>query len=209
MAGGLPFISGSARQPSEPPRHLGIGVWNDPFSMGILNKAAGGRKTTMLRLPALPDAAWFFYASPPSYLSLRDDLPAQGWLAVTFQAKRLPVVILAPLIIGFPLLFFPPGMRLVRRALSKVVQQDATLLKCDPSEWHQYALSWETENVTIQLDGQNVLETSAVPQSRLGLVIWLDNQYMALSPDGRIGYGMLPNLEPAWIEIRNLEIYRR
>jgi hypothetical protein len=55
----------------------------------------------------------------------------------------------------------------------------------------------------------NVLNTSVVPKSSLGLVIWLDNQYMALSPDGRIGYGMLPNLEPAWIEIRNLEINRR
>jgi len=57
------------------PGTWGFGLWNDPFNMAVLSRAE------LLRLPALPNAAWFFYAAPPSYLSLRDDLPAQGWLA--------------------------------------------------------------------------------------------------------------------------------
>ena len=191
------------------PGTWGFGVWNDPFSMGILNRAEKGRKTTLLRLPALPDSAWFFYASPPSYLSLRDDLPSQGWLAAAFRAMNLPTAVLALAILGFPLLLFPPALRTARRALRKLVTQDAVSLVHDPSEWHHYELNWRRESIIFQVDGQNVLETSVVPRSRLGLVIWLDNQYMTLSPDGKIGYGMLPNLEPAWIEIRNLEINRR
>jgi len=105
----------------------------------------------------------------------------------------------------FPLLLFPPVVRIIRRALRKFFTQDAALLVLDPSEWHRYDLTWEREAVIFQVDGQNVLKTSVVPKSNLGLVIWLDNQYMALSPDGRIGYGMHANPEPAWIEVRNIE----
>ena len=188
------------------PGTWGFGVWNDPFSMGLLNRAGEGRKTALLRLPALPDSAWFFYASPPSYLSLRDDLPAQGWLAATFRASNVPTAFLAPAILGFPLLLFPPVVRIIRRAMRNLVTQDAALLVLDPSEWHRYDLTWEREIVVFQVDGQDVLNTSVVPKSRLGLVIWLDNQYMAVSPDGRIGYGMLPNPEPAWIEVRKIEL---
>jgi hypothetical protein len=50
--------------------------------------------TEMLRLPALPNTAWFFFASPPNYLSLRDDLPAQGALAAVFRSPRLPASLL-------------------------------------------------------------------------------------------------------------------
>ena len=200
------YISLEARA-SHPniPGTWGFGVWNDPFSMGLLNRAGEGRKTTSLRLPALPDTAWFFYASPPSYLSVRDDLPAQGWLAATFRASSVPPAVLATAILGIPLLLFPPVVRIIRRALRKFVTQDAALLVLDPSEGHRYDLTWEREAVIFQVDGQNVLKTSVVPKSNLGLVIWLDNQYMALSPGGRIGYGMHANPEPAWIEVRNIE----
>jgi hypothetical protein len=43
----------------------GFGFWNDPFMM------------TGARLPALPRAVWFFYASPPSDMKL--DLETPGW----------------------------------------------------------------------------------------------------------------------------------
>ncbi len=65
------------------PGTWGFGVWNDPFGMGILSQAGG------MRLPVLPNAAWFFFASPPNSLSLRDDLPAQGALAATYRSIRL------------------------------------------------------------------------------------------------------------------------
>jgi hypothetical protein len=40
----------------------------------------------------------------------------------------------------------------------------------------------------------------------LGFVLWVDNQYAAFPPDGRIRFGSLENPEPAWIEVRNLSI---
>ena len=83
------------------PGTWGFGFWNDPFGMALLSGAEP------LRLPALPNTAWFFIASPPNYLSLRDDLPADGALAATFRSPRLPAILFAPAALGLPLLMFP------------------------------------------------------------------------------------------------------
>jgi hypothetical protein len=48
------------------------------------------------------------------------------------------------------------------------------------------------------------METSVSPRPPLGLVIWIDNQYAAWHPDGKIGFGVLENTEPAWLEIEDL-----
>ncbi|HNB51355.1 MAG TPA: hypothetical protein PK530_05410, partial [Anaerolineales bacterium] len=59
------------------PGTWGFGLWNDPMSLSL--GFGSGRK-----LPALPNTAWFFFASPENHLSLRGDLPANGALAGTF-----------------------------------------------------------------------------------------------------------------------------
>jgi hypothetical protein len=41
----------------------------------------------------------------------------------------------------------------------------------------------------------------------LGLVIWIDNQYAAFTPDGRLASGLLEGKEE-WLEIEGLEIKR-
>lgn len=201
------YLEARASQPGLPGT-WGFGLWNDPFSMGILGGVGDNRFRALLRLPVLPDTAWFFYASPPSYLSLRDDLPAQGWLAAVFRARPLPGVALIPAVLGLPLLLFPAAVRKLRRLLRKLVQQDAVVLQLDQAQWHSYELCWQASGVTFQVDGREVLQTSFAPLPRLGLVIWIDNQYMAASPSGRIGYGALENPEPAWIEIRAVDVLR-
>ena len=64
---------------SDIPGTWGFGLWNDPFSLSL--GLGGGTR----RFPALPNAAWFFGASRQNYLSLRDDLSANGLIAQTFQ----------------------------------------------------------------------------------------------------------------------------
>ena len=194
-------LSLQARASSECiPGTWGFGLWNNPFGMAILKGAE------MLRLPTLPNCAWFFFASPPNYLSLRDDLPGRGGLAATFRSSRLPTplgVLGAPVL---PLLLWRPAARGLRRLARKFIQQDAVELVLSPLEWHTYALSWRAEEVTFWVDGEIVLVTDQAPHSPLGLVIWVDNQYAALAPDGRVGFGTLANPEPAWIEIKELEV---
>jgi hypothetical protein len=182
------------------PGTWGFGLWNDPFSMGLLG--GGGRP----RLPALPDTAWFFFAAPPNYLSLRDDLPAQGWLAAAFQSPKWPPLLLALGLPALPLLLAPPAARLLRRLARRLVRQDAVALACDPSEWHAYGLEWGQEQVCFRVDGVEVLRSGVVPRGPLGLVLWVDNQYMSIPPSGRVRYGTLANPAQAWIEISGLEI---
>lgn len=181
------------------PGTWGFGLWNDPFSLG-LGLGGGVRK-----LPALPQAAWFFFASPPNYLSFRDDLPAVGGLAATFSSKKIPTPLLglgAPLL---PALVFRPAARLFRRLARLVIGQSAVLMPHDPTTWHDYRIVWRAEQVSFVVDGQTVLDTAVAPCSPLGLVVWIDNQYAALPPDGKLGWGTLEN-EDSWIEVKELEI---
>ena len=181
------------------PGTWGFGLWNDPFALSL--GFGGGR-----RFPALPNAAWFFFASEPNYLSLRDDLPAQGGLAATFQSPRWPALILAPGAIALPLLFLPPVRRIMRRLGRRIVRQDAVALASDPGEWRIYRLEWGLNRVTFWVDGKPVLESGVTPNGPLGMVIWVDNQYAAWPPSRRPSFGALANDSPAWIEIEEIAI---
>jgi hypothetical protein len=182
------------------PGTWGFGLWNDPFGLAIL------RGVEILRLPTLPNTAWFFFASPPNYLSLRDDLPAHGGLAATFNSPRLPAPALALGLPALPLLLLPPAARLLRGFGRRIVHQDAVQLEIDVREWHQFDLNWQAQRVTFRVDGEIKLQTDAVPRGPLGLVLWVDNQFAAFSPDGRIRFGTLENPEAAWIEIQDLRV---
>ncbi len=182
------------------PGTWGFGFWNDPFSFLL------GSDRQKMRLPTLPDAAWFFHASPHNYLSFRDDLPASGFLAATFSSKKVPLALLA---LASPLLgltLLPQTVNLARRMLRREVQQSATSIHLDITEWHSYTLEWQSGQVRFSLDGKEAAHTDIVPHAPLSLVIWIDNQYAALPPGGRVRYGSLPNPEPAWMEVRQIEL---
>jgi hypothetical protein len=195
--------------PHRPPFHLclklrasasilpgtwGFGLWNDPFGLGLPGMGGG------LRLPALPQAAWFFHASPENYLSLEDRGPGNGWLAMAFSSSRLrPWEYVLALLL--PLLAIPAGRRSLRRLARRYIRSQAVELRADPADWHLYCLDWREGGVTFRLDDELVFESDLSPVGRLGLVIWIDNQYMGYLPDGRMQYGLLVNREAAWLEV--------
>ena len=185
---------------SDIPGTWGFGLWNDPFSMGLL--AGQG----LLRLPALPNTAWFFFASDPNYLSLRDDLPAQGGLAATFQSPAWANTLLPFGLLALPLLALPSAARWLRRLGRRIVRQAAVKLPADPTGWHDYGLHWKMDQVSFLVDGSTVLETEVAPGNRLGLVIWIDNQYLSFGPDGRLRYGLLASSGHNWIEVSELSL---
>jgi len=183
------------------PGTWGFGFWNDPFSLSL--GAEGGSR----HLPALPNTAWFFFASPPNYLSFRDDLPAHGGLAATFRSPRWPsIALLAPAGLLLPLAVIPASARLVRAAARKVIHQDAVQLSIRQADWHSYQIEWHEDEASFSIDGDTVLRTPVSPHGPLGLVLWIDNQYAALPPGGRLRYGSLENPDSAWIEIRQIAI---
>jgi hypothetical protein len=182
------------------PGTWGFGFWNDPFSLSL--GLEGGTR----RFPCLPNAAWFFIASHPNYLSFRDDLPAQGVLASTFRSPHLPALVLAASGILLPLLAIPPLGRAFRRLAGRIIEQDAVQLNINLAEQHLYRIDWQASAVSFVVDGQIVLQTPVSPLAPLGLVLWIDNQFAALPPDGRLRFGTLANPAEAWIEITGLSL---
>lgn len=183
------------------PGTWGFGLWNDPFfAVGL---GFGG---TARRLPALPNAAWFFHGSPPNHLTLRDDLPPRGFLAAVFSAPRFPSPALALGLPLLPFLLWQPGVRALRRLARVVVQEDSVRLDVDPTAWHQYRLEWTKDGARFAVDGRTVLETAVSPRAPLGLVLWIDNQYAALPPDGRLAFGTLSHRQEVWLEVDALSV---
>jgi hypothetical protein len=182
------------------PGTWGFGLWNDPFGFSL------GFGATAMRLPALPNAAWFFFASPENYLAFDDDLPANGAMASVYKAPHIPSLFLAFNLPLLPLLAWAPGTRWLRRRMGQFIRQDTKSLTSDQTIWHDYEINWQKHSVIFSIDGKDVLETKVSPLPPLGLVIWIDNQYAAWPPDGRPRYGILPTLRDFWVEIKDLHL---
>lgn len=180
----------------------GFGLWNDPFTASL---GLGGMAR---RLPALPNTAWFFYASPPNYLSFRDDLPASGFLAASFRSPRIPAALILPGGLAAPFLLWPPTARLLRRLVRPLIQQSSQALEVDVTTWHDYRLDWLRESVAFWVDGILVTQTKASPRGPLGLVLWVDNQFAAFEMGGHLRFGRLANAEESWLELDGLHIER-
>ncbi|MBN1666827.1 MAG: hypothetical protein JW862_07050 [Anaerolineales bacterium] len=181
------------------PGTWGFGFWNDPSTLSL--GFGGGARN----LPQLPQAAWFFHASQQNYLSLRHDLPARGFLAQTFRARRVPATLLVLASPVLPALLWRPLARRLRALARPWIQEDATLVEVDVCQWHTYSLTWEAQRVRFEVDDWS-FETPVSPSGPLGLVIWIDNQYLAFNPEGRFAFGYLDTGRPAWLEIEQLEV---
>jgi hypothetical protein len=184
------------------PGTWGFGLWNDPFGMSL---GFGGNR---FRLPVLPNAVWFFHASPQNYLSFRDPstslrsaqgVAAQGFLAQVFRSPAFhPLLIPAGLV-------FPFSRKTTRKLLGRVIEEDGITLSVDVTQWHGYKFEWGPKRVLFEMDDVKVLETSMSPRGPLGVVIWIDNQFAAFTPEGKISFGVLEGKEE-WLEIKDLEL---
>lgn len=178
------------------PGTWGFGLWNDPFGMSL------GFGRSPFRLPTLPNAVWFFYGSPENYLSFASDdrvprPPANGFMAQAFRSPKFhPLLIPAGLALPFT-------HRTARRLLSRVIAEEGVALGVDVTQWHAYGLDWNPKRALFYLDGALVFESEVSPHVPLGLVIWVDNQYAAFTPDGKIAAGVVENGEN-WVEVENI-----
>lgn len=172
----------------------GFGLWNDP----------GGSRTRRL---ALPRAIWFFYASPPSDLALDGLAPGSGWLAMTIDASRRPLLALLPLA---PLALALMQHRWLRRALWPIGQwalgARQVPLRVDLAGWHDYRIEWLPRRARFWVDGALVLDTPFSPRGPLGMVLWIDNQYAVVTPRGVLRGGLLDAPGEQWLDIAELEV---
>ena len=183
------------------PGTWGFGFWNDPFGFSL---GFGGKKT---RLPSLPQAAWFMNASPPNWLSFKENekpdlhsIPANGFFSGTFRSRQFPSVLFIPAVFGLPLLEIRPISKFLRRIAARIIHHDAVPLTINTDEWHEYSIYWLKDGCRFEVDGKEFFTTPLSPHSPLGLVIWIDNQFAAWTPNGRLGYGTLETPD-AWLKI--------
>jgi hypothetical protein len=183
----------------------GFGLWNDPFGLSL---GFGG---SPFRLPALPNAVWFFYGSKENYLSFkspstgahtvptvfREGEVVNGFMAQTFRSPRFhPLLILAGLALPF-------SRKATRKLLSKVIGEDSITVNVDVTQWHRYKLEWEAKRVAWYVDDALVFESPVSPNPPLGVIIWIDNQYAAFTPEGKIAVGVLEG-EEEWLEVGDI-----
>jgi hypothetical protein len=172
----------------------GFGFWNAPFGPGTGS------------LPALPRAVWFFYASEPGDLPLAPaGVPGRGWFAATIDATGPGALAWAPLA---PFVLVANQFAALRRRLWPAVRRSLQIsfapVEVDMKEWHQYRLRWQEDGVFFQVDGRSLLNSPSHVRGPLGFVCWIDNQYLTLTPRGRIGWGVLPVRRRQWMELREL-----
>ncbi len=179
-----PIISGTA----------GFGFWNDPWTPGR-------------RLPALPRALWFFYASPPSNMKLDLGTPGCGWKAATIDASRGPALLLAPTApLAVPLLRLPAVYSRLWPGIQRAVGVSEASVDVPLVDWHTYVIEWGRHRARFWVDGALVLDCATPPRGPLGLVIWLDNQAMIVTPQGRLWHGLIEKRNEQWLELASITV---
>ena len=168
----------------------GFGFWNDPF------------RVTGLRVPALPQAVWFIYAGPDSDMRLAIDRPGWGWKAAVVDARRRVLVISAPfLALCAPLMRLPQLRRRLWTSFQRAAGIAEAVVPAAMQEWHIYTVDWQRERVQFFVDGRLQAETPRAPAGPLGLVLWLDNQYLQIAPWGHFGWGLVAKGGQQWLEL--------
>ena len=168
----------------------GFGFWNYPLVLGARD------------WPRLPTALWFFYGSPPGNMALAHGVPGHGFKAAVIDTNRPQARALIPFApLAVPLLNLPPMERQLWPLIQRAVGVREALIDADMTAWHTYQLCWGRSSADFFVDGQPVLVGAPTSTGPRCLVIWLDNQYLIVTPQGRLGWGLLPNAERQWIEL--------
>lgn len=171
----------------------GFGFWNYPFSV---------RGDILM----LPEAIWFFYASPPSNMALVPNSIGWGWKAQVVHSLRvstLAAVLPTALSTGWARL--TGETRPAARWLQRLSGTHEALLPVDMTTWHTYALQWRKEIATFWVDNSLVLRVLQPPRRPLGFVAWLDNQYAVATPRGVLRFGTVAS-GPQWFELDSVRI---
>lgn len=173
----------------------GFGFWNEPFGF------------SQQRWPSLPRAIWFFFSSAASNMQLAYQIPGHGWKAATIDAWRLRFFLLLPAA--------PLGMVFMRNRFfyrwlwpfaQAAIQVNESLVTVDITDWHTYTIEWRAKTASLLVDQQPVLVCTTPPRGPLGLVIWLDNQAMTVTPWSLPHQQLVAANHHQWLELAWLKI---
>lgn len=186
---------------ANPAGTLGFGFWNDPFSFAL------GQPGARLKLPASPQALWFFYASEHSQLGFSQGVPGNGWKAMSLTTPHLPAVLLAPAALaGLALSRIPVVRRPVMDLALRQARADEALLEAALDRWATYEILWGERKVEFRVDDDVVLTGERPPRGPLGFVVWIDNQFALASRDRGLRFGVVQPESAQELEIAKVAI---
>lgn len=176
----------------------GFGFWNHAFM-------PGQRRFT------LPQAIWYFFTSPENDIALAQGIVGSGWKAAAINSRDWRFLALLPVApLGFLLMrcrplydaLWPIGQRAI--GVSEALLAPGLL-----RDFHSYSIDWLAGRAIFAVDGQVVHQAEHVAPGPLGFIVWIDNQYAIVTPQGRFKWGLLAapgeqSLEVCDIEIRSL-----
>lgn len=173
----------------------GFGFWNYPFSI---------RGDILM----LPEAIWFFYASPPSNMALVPDMPGFGWKAQVVHSMRAEALLsVLPTAMSAGWARLTGHTQLAARWLQRLSGANEAVLSVDMTAWHTYALEWHRNEAIFWVDQKEVLRVSQPPTRPLGFVAWLDNQYAIATPRGVLRFGTVAS-GSQWLDLDSVRIER-
>ncbi len=171
----------------------GFGFWNDPFTLS-------GAVT------ALPQAIWFFYASPRSDMALVLGVPGWGWKAAIVNTT-LPRALFSGVPTALAVLWTRlRGGTLAAQWVRRISGAHEAVLELDWTQWHTYELDWQHDMASFYVDGSTVLHAPDPPAGPLGFVTWVDNQFAVATPRGEFRFGTLDAPGPQWLELDWIQI---
>ena len=172
----------------------GFGFWTQPVMPGK-------------RFPILPRAVWFFFGSAPSNMAFARGIPGFGWKCATFDAGRLPFLLLAPAApLGFLLMRIPALYRALWPLGQWAIGVSEAILSVDLREPHTYRLDWLAGAAQFYVDERLVHEAPFSARGPLGFVTWMDNRWAVVTPQGNLGMGLLPVPDSQWLHLESLSI---
>jgi hypothetical protein len=175
----------------------GFGFWNAPYG------------DTAARWPALPQATWFFMSAPPGDLPLNPHGPGQGFFASTVDATTLRAISMSPLTLPVILLnrFSPFRQTVWPKVQQRLGMSYQQIDQIDITQWNRYGLIWNKNGCTFSINEQIVLVTPQSPRGPLGFVCWIDNQFMQVTPTGRVSAGIVGTKRTQRLEINDLNLH--
>src|SRR6266566_4841539 len=155
----------------------GFGFWNYPFSI---------RGDILM----LPEAIWFFYASPPSNMALVSGMPGWGWKAQVIHSMRSGALVASiPLAATTAYGLLTGESRPAARWMQRLTGAREAFLAVEMTDWHTYTLEWQRSKAIFWVDDKLVLRAPQPPTRPLGFVAWLDNQFAIAIPRGVLRFG--------------------
>lgn len=171
----------------------GFGFWNYPFSV---------RGDVLM----LPEAIWFFYASPPSNMALVPGEPGWGWKAQVVHSMRaaaLGATLPTAMAVGWGRL--TGHTRAAEQWLQRLSGAQEAVLPVDMTHWQRYTLEWRVSEALFWVNDALVLRAPSPPTRPLGFVAWLDNQYAIATPSGILRFGTLAS-GAQWLDLDSVKI---